>query len=141
VIVKNVELFNIRFKNDAINLKLVLADNLPNLKADPGQINQVLVNLFMNALQAMPNGGDLIVTTWKGEDSVCFAVEDTGVGMKEEVLSKIFVPFYTTKEADQGTGLGLSVVHGIVSSHNGKINVESVFGQGSKFTVELPQFQ
>jgi len=138
VIVKNVELFNIRFKNDAINLKLALGDDLPQIKADVSQISQVLINLLMNALQAMPEGGDLTVSTWKEEDSVCLSVEDRGVGMTEEVMSKIFVPFFTTKDIDQGTGLGLAVVHGIVSSHNGRIDVESEAGKGSKFTVGLP---
>jgi two-component system NtrC family sensor kinase len=107
--------------------------------ADPGQMHQVLVNLVVNAIQAMPGGGRLTIRTGVSEGVVRLVVEDTGVGMSEEVLSKIFLPFFTTKDVDQGTGLGLSVTHGIVSAHGGSIRVQSEPGTGSRFEVVLPR--
>ena len=121
-----------------IELKKELARNLPKIDADPGQIAQVLVNLIVNAIQAMPDGGRLIIRTAGDSREVKMLIQDTGVGMDEELLKKIFVPFFTTKDVDEGTGLGLSVVHGIVKSHGGKITAESKVGQGSRFTVLLP---
>jgi len=105
---------------------------------DPGQLLQVLVNLTVNATQAMPEGGDLTVTTRARDGNVFLAVEDTGCGMSEEILEQIFVPFFTTKDVGQGMGLGLSVVHGIVSAHGGSISVTSEPGKGSRFDVRLP---
>ena len=78
------------------------------------QKTQVLVNLVVNAVQAMPKGGKLKVETRGGEDHISLIVEDTGVGMSDDVLNKLFIPFFTTKDVNEGTGLGLSVVHGIV---------------------------
>ncbi len=115
-----------------------LDPNLPAIVADKGQIHQVLVNLVVNAIQAMPSGGRLTISTRSGEDVVELTVEDNGVGMDTEVRKKIFIPFFTTKEVSEGTGLGLAVVDGIISSHNGSISVESVLGQGSRFSIRLP---
>ncbi|MHC4106743.1 MAG: sensor histidine kinase [Planctomycetota bacterium] len=114
-----------------------LADELPQIKADPAQLNQVLVNLVVNAVQAMREGGTLTISTRSEHETVVLVIEDTGLGMTEEVVDKIFLPFFTTKEIDQGTGLGLAVVHGIVISHGGSIDVESKPGKGSRFTVHL----
>jgi signal transduction histidine kinase len=108
------------------------------MTADAGQLTQVLVNLVVNAIQAMPEGGKLNVLTDVQDQYVVCIVEDTGVGMTEEVLDRLFVPFFTTKEVNQGTGLGLPVVHGIVTSHGGTIEVKSKPGKGTKFTVRLP---
>jgi signal transduction histidine kinase len=110
----------------------------PLVIADPGQILQVLVNLMVNAIQAMPDGGDLTLSTRIGDEAVFLSVEDSGTGMSEEILKQIFVPFFTTKEVGQGTGLGLSVAHGIVTAHGGTISVVSEPGSGSKFEVRLP---
>ena len=115
-----------------------LAPDLPEITADAAQLNQVLVNLAVNAVQAMPGGGTLTVSTRAGDSSVVLIVEDTGAGMSEEVLEKVFLPFFTTKDVDEGTGLGLAVVHGIVTSHGGSIDVESRPGQGTRFEVHLP---
>ncbi len=115
-----------------------LAPNLPEVVADPSQVAQVLINLVVNAMQAMPEGGVLTVETQAAAHAVRLIVEDTGIGMSEEVLQQVFVPFFTTKEVGQGTGLGLSVVHGIVTAHGGTIKVASQAGQGSRFEVELP---
>ncbi len=127
-----------RCSREGIELVRRLEDGLPDITADPSQIHQVLVNLVVNAVQAMPAGGTLTITTRSAGESVVLAVEDTGVGMDSDVLKQIFVPFFTTKEVGQGTGLGLSVVHGIVASHGGAIHVESQVGKGSRFEVTLP---
>jgi len=115
-----------------------LRSGLPNIIADPSQVQQVLVNLAVNAVQAMPQGGRLTIRTDLADGHVLLAVEDTGSGMTEDVKRQIFIPFFTTKDVNEGTGLGLAVVHGIVSAHGGSINVESEVGRGSRFEVLLP---
>lgn len=110
----------------------------PSIIADPSQLNQVLVNLVVNAIHAMPDGGELKIKTSSDSDNVYLEVRDNGMGMEEEIFSQIFLPFFTTKDINQGTGLGLPVVHGIVTAHNGKISVESKPGNGTTFLVELP---
>ncbi|QSQ24172.1 histidine kinase [Pyxidicoccus parkwayensis] len=112
---------------------------LPHLFGHPGQIAQVVVNLLMNAAQAMPEGGRIFLATrLEGEDAV-LEVRDTGVGMTPEVRAKIFEPFFTTKPAGEGTGMGMAVVHGIVTSHRGRIHVDTAPGQGSTFIIHLPR--
>jgi signal transduction histidine kinase len=115
-----------------------LALQLPDLYADPSQMHQVLVNLVVNAVQAMPNGGKLALRTAREGDSLLLTVEDTGVGIPKELHEKIFLPFFTTKDIREGTGLGLAVVHGIVTAHGGRIRVESEPGKGARFEVRLP---
>ena len=115
-----------------------LAPELPEITADPAQLNQILVNLVVNAVQAMPGGGTLTVSTRAIDSSVVLIVEDTGAGMSEDVLEKVFLPFFTTKDVNEGTGLGLAVVHGIVTAHGGSIDVESRPGQGTRFEIRLP---
>jgi signal transduction histidine kinase len=115
-----------------------LAPQLPEITADPAQLKQVLVNLVVNAAQAMPDGGTLTVRTRASDSFVVLAVEDTGTGMTEELVEKAFLPFFTTKEVNEGTGLGLAVVHGIVTSHSGSIDVQSKPGQGTRFEIRLP---
>ena len=88
----------------------------------------------------MPEGGKLIIKTTSSGDYVFLIVEDTGLGISKENISQIFLPFFTTKDVDEGTGLGLSVVHGIVLSHNGAIQVESVLGKGTRFEIKLPVY-
>ena len=119
---------------------------LPPVMLDSNQIKQVLVNLLNNALQAMPDGGRLLVATRLTESEIdgmdhqmaAVYVSDSGAGIPPENLGRIFDPFFTTKEVGQGTGLGLSVSYSIVEKHNGRIEVESVPGQGSTFIVLLP---
>jgi two-component system NtrC family sensor kinase len=115
-----------------------LAAGLPPLDADASQLQQVLVNLVVNAVQAMPAGGVVTISTARRGDNVLLAVEDTGVGMSEEVKRRIFIPFFTTKDVGRGTGLGLPVVHGIVTAHGGAIDVETREGAGSRFVISLP---
>jgi signal transduction histidine kinase len=130
--------FDARCVKAGVELVRGLAADLPEITVDPGQINQVLVNLVVNAIQAMPEGGTLTVETWATDEDVCLRVKDTGAGMTKEVSDKIFLPFFTTKDIDEGTGLGLAVVHGIVTSHGGKIMIETVPGKGTQFQVRLP---
>jgi signal transduction histidine kinase len=112
---------------------------LPRLLGHPGQIAQVVVNLLMNAAQAMPDGGRIRVSTrMEGEEAV-LEVRDTGTGMTPEVRARLFEPFFTTKPPGEGTGMGLAVVHGIVTAHGGRIQVDSAPGQGTTFTIRLPR--
>jgi signal transduction histidine kinase len=127
-----------RCTKEGIELVQALSPDLPEIIADPAQLTQVLVNLTVNAVQAMPQGGKLTVSTYVKEGYISLVVEDNGTGMSEEVKKNIFIPFFTTKDVHQGTGLGLPVVHGIVSSHGGSIKVESQLGSGSRFEVKLP---
>jgi signal transduction histidine kinase len=115
-----------------------LASGLPEVTADAAQCKQILVNLIVNAVQAMSDGGTLTVSTRTDDGYVVLAVHDTGPGMDEEVIEKVFLPFFTTKDLHEGTGLGLAVVHGIVTSHGGSIEVESEPGHGTRFAVRLP---
>lgn len=112
--------------------------DVPDITADTSQLYQVLVNLMVNAVQAMPSGGKICISTRYNADNVMLTIEDTGTGISEEVLGKIFIPFFTTKDVNEGTGLGLSVVHGIVSSHGGSISVGSKVGIGTRFEVSFP---
>ena len=127
-----------RCTKQGIEVARLLDPELPEITADAAQLHQVLVNLTVNAIQAMPNGGKLFLRTGKSGDYVCLVVEDTGMGMSEEVMKKIFMPFFTTKDVGQGIGLGLAVVHGIVTGHRGSISVQSKVGEGSRFEVLLP---
>jgi signal transduction histidine kinase len=115
-----------------------LSRRIPRITADPSQLNQVLVNLIVNSIHAMPQGGTLKIETRVSRQHVVLAVEDDGIGMTDEILKQIFVPFFTTKDILEGTGLGLPVVHGIVSSHGGTISVRSSPGKGTRFEVRLP---
>ena len=121
-----------------IELVSSLSEQTPELIADPAQLNQVLVNLVVNAIDAIPQQGSIIVKTSSKDDYALLSVEDTGTGMKEDVLKQIFVPFFTTKDVGHGTGLGLPVVYGIVTAHNGSIDVESEPGGGTKFEIKIP---
>ncbi len=127
-----------RCGKEGIEVVEELTPRLPSLQADPSQLTQILVNLAVNAIQAMAGGGRLTVRTSATGPWLRLEVTDTGHGIPEELRRKIFLPFYTTKDVDQGTGLGLSVVHGIVTAHGGTIVVDSVVGQGSTFRVRLP---
>ncbi|MFC2087901.1 sensor histidine kinase, partial [Bacteroidota bacterium] len=126
-------------KKENIEIIKTLEEQLPNIFANPIQINQVIVNLCVNAIQVMPSGGKLILNTFSNKENIILVVQDTGTGISEENLSKIFNPFFTTKDSNMNTGLGLSVVHGIISSHNGLIKVESNLGVGTRFEITFPK--
>ena len=111
---------------------------LPEVFGDPNQLIQVIVNLAVNAIQAMPRGGRLTVGASAEGDAVALVVEDDGDGMPPAVLERIFDPFFTTKGVGEGTGLGLAVVHGIVTAHGGTIRARSEVGKGSRFEALFP---
>jgi two-component system cell cycle sensor histidine kinase/response regulator CckA len=136
-----------------IKIKTSLAERLSTIRADQGQVGQVLMNLSLNARDAMPGGGQLVFETeedWVDEEYVkqypymnagryaVLSVSDTGIGMDEETRERIFEPFFTTKGPDKGTGLGLAVVYGIVKQHNGFIHVYSEPGEGTTFRIYFP---
>jgi signal transduction histidine kinase len=127
-----------RCTNEGIDIVTHLEPQLSDVHADPVQLKQVVTNLAVNAMQAMPDGGTLTVATRPDGRTAVIEVQDTGTGIAENVLTEIFSPFFTTKDVGEGTGLGLSVVHGIVTAHGGTIEVESEVGKGAKFTVRLP---
>ena len=129
-----------------IKLEKKLAKQLPLVQADPDKIQQVLINIILNATQAMPKGGTITIATSTAEEvlinespknTVQIDIKDTGVGIPKENLNQLFTPFFTTKEKGKGVGLGLSVVHGIIERHKGKIKVESQPNVGTTFTIYL----
>jgi CheY-like chemotaxis protein len=153
-IVANTEIMLKRLIGEDIHIKIISASALWRVKADPGQIEQVLMNLAVNARDAMPTGGQLTIQTGMVDldqefvrchhgarlgPHVVLVVSDTGCGMTPEVKSRIFEPFFTTKRPGKGTGLGLSTVFGIVHQSGGVLNVWSEFGVGTIFKVYLPR--
>jgi two-component system NtrC family sensor kinase len=123
-----------------IQLVPVLAPDLPVVVVDPTQMQQVFMNLIINAAEAMHGDGQLRLTSRHNAEEQCVEVEvaDTGHGISEENMERIFDPFFTTKEATHGTGLGLAISFGIIKEHQGTISVESEVGKGTTFTVRLP---
>jgi two-component system NtrC family sensor kinase len=124
------------------NIRIVrrLNQNLPQVLVDPSQIQQVFMNMIINAAEAMNGAGQLTLTTRyvPADSAVEVEFADTGHGISEEDLDRIFGPFFTTKEVGHGTGLGLAISYGIVQEHKGTITVESQVGQGATFTIRLP---
>jgi PAS domain S-box-containing protein len=153
IIAHSVEMFGRTRKEISIEMKF--DENIWNVEVDRGQMEQVFINLFLNASHAMPEGGDLCLETKnvsfdKGDVGgetfppgkyVRIIVADTGVGMDEKTLNRIFDPFFTTRQMGRGTGLGLSMVYGIVRGHGGGISVESAPGRGTRFLIYLPASQ
>ena len=115
-----------------------LDPTLPRISADFDQLQQVCTNLIMNAIQAMPNGGQLTLSTSTENSQVKIEVQDTGVGISPENMRKLFTPFFTTKREVKGVGLGLAVSYGIIQRHHGRIEVQSKEGEGTTFTIYLP---
>jgi len=122
------------------NTILDLAEDLPPIKASPDKLHQVIINLLVNAYDAMQEKGDTVrISTSHNERHIVITVEDNGQGMTPEIKDKIFEPFFTTKEIGKGTGLGLSVSHGIIQSMGGEILVDSKAGEGTTFTIKIPK--
>ena len=133
---ETLDLLRPEIENRGIALKEKLARRLQLAPLDPAQIKQVLVNLIKNAIQAMSKGGTLSLQTDSGVDGVVLTVADTGGGIPQEQINRIFEPFYTTKK--MGTGLGLMIVQRIVREHKGRIELESHVGQGTVFRIWFP---
>ncbi len=112
---------------------------IPDIVCYPGKINQVILNLLVNAAQAIHDKGEITITTAEKDNNVIIKVSDTGKGISPENISNLFTPFFTTKVEGKGTGLGLYVSYGIINEHNGRIDVESTLGKGTVFTVSLPR--
>jgi len=142
-----------RVIGEDIHVELELGEHVPSILADAGQLDQVLMNLCINARDAMPGGGRLTIGTERYEHVAAVAdtpdampsgtyarlsVTDTGTGMDEETLAKVFEPFFTTKEVGQGTGLGLATVYGIVSQSGGYVTIDSAIGRGTSVRICLP---
>jgi signal transduction histidine kinase len=121
-----------------IQVKAILEPNLPPVHGNAGKLQQVFLNLFLNARDAMPSGGTLEVRTWAEDSGVKVEVADTGRGIAPEHLHRIYDPFFTTKAALKGTGLGLSVTYGIIQEHGGSIGVANRRAGGAVFRIELP---
>lgn len=146
----------VRMLEETIHLSVELSNGQLVVMADSGQLKQVIVNLAINARDAMPSGGHLKIRTWqamldeaaaresdlkKPGSYAVISISDTGMGMDERIMDKIFEPFFTTKEAGKGTGLGLSIIYGIIKQHNGSITVASKPGDGTTFTIFLPRIE
>jgi two-component system NtrC family sensor kinase len=123
-----------------INLKRDYSTDLPKIVADSAQLQQVFMNIIINAAEAMDGDGTLSIHTFLGEDGESIQIEftDTGHGIKEEDKKRLFEPFFSTKEVGKGTGLGLAISYSIIQKHNGEIKVTSREGEGSTFTVIIP---
>jgi len=112
--------------------------DIPQTKCNPGQLNQVFMNMLVNAAHAIDKQGEIRIRTWTENDTIKVSIADTGSGIPKDKINRIFEPFFTTKEVGKGTGLGLSIAYDIVKKHNGEIAVESEVGRGTTFTVTVP---
>jgi signal transduction histidine kinase len=137
-VVRDMEPMLRRTIGEHIELRCWVASELPPTVIDPGQVTQLLMNLTVNARDAMPEGGRLTIQATEVESGVRLMVEDTGLGMSEETVAKAFDPFFTTKPAGSGTGLGLATVYGIVSQAGGTVVLDSASGHGTRVVIELP---
>ena len=138
VIRETASLVEHQFQNTGVKTMLTLGENLPIVRGNAGKLQQVFLNLFINARDAMPGGGILTVRTWAEGPFAHVEIADTGQGIPPEHLARIYDPFFTTKSAKKGTGLGLSITYGIVQEHKGIIEVDSSVGRGTRFRIEFP---
>jgi len=127
-----------QMKESNIQVEVFFDPDIPEIMASTNQMRQVMLNIFKNAKEAMPKGGGLFVRASKEDNRVLIHIQDTGMGIPEEIKDKIFEAFFTTKQKVKGVGLGLSVCYGIIKDHGGEIKVESEEGKGTTFTISLP---
>jgi two-component system NtrC family sensor kinase len=125
-------------RGDDIQIEVEAQENLPMVSGDVGQLQQAVVALATNAIDAMPDGGTLTLRAIHSGSRVLVQVKDSGIGIAPENMTKIFDPFFTTKDVGRGTGLGLAVCYGILSDHGGRLDVRSSVGVGTTFTITLP---
>ena len=141
IINKIVFLFRHKAEQNVIRIQTELAEDLPEMTGDPCQIQQCLINILFNAMEAMPNGGRVTIRTYfdSVHNLICTEFEDTGIGIPQDMISKIFEPFFSTKQGEKGVGLGLSVVYGIIKEHQGTIFIKSEVDKGSNFILRFPR--
>jgi two-component system NtrC family sensor kinase len=125
-------------RGDDIQIVIEAAADLPSVSGDVGQLQQAVIALATNAIDAMPNGGTLTLRAIRSKSRILVQVLDTGIGIAPENMTRIFDPFFTTKDVGHGTGLGLAVCYGILSDHGGRLDVRSTLGKGTTFTITLP---
>ena len=133
---KCLETMDNQFSSHNVHLEKRFAEVPLSIMGDAEQLEEVFINLVLNAIQAMPKGGQFTVSTRQDKEAAEVSFTDTGCGIPSEHLSKIFIPFFTTKS--RGTGLGLSIVHGIMDNHGGSLKVHSQVGKGATFIVAIP---
>jgi PAS domain S-box-containing protein len=136
VIKEIIDFVNVELQENQVELELNLDNHIPYLQLDDKYMKQALLNLIKNAVSAMPEGGVLTVTTRREGDNILLIIEDTGVGIPDELIDKIFEPYFSTK--DYGSGLGLTVAYKIIKEHMGEISVKSKEGEGTAFTMQFP---
>lgn len=127
-------------KGRRIQMAKVLGPTISPICGNVNEIQQIILNIINNAIDAMPDGGELRIETQNEKDKVVLSIADTGPGIPRQIIGQIFDPFFTTKEEGEGTGLGLSITHGLVRSHGGTIEVESKEGKGTTFVIRFPSF-
>jgi signal transduction histidine kinase len=138
IIQETLSLLEHQLQKSGIQVKTDIDSGLAGVHGNAGKLQQVFLNLFLNARDAMPGGGILEVKTWSEDSSAKIEVADTGTGIAPEHLNRIYDPFFTTKTARKGTGLGLSVTYGIIQEHGGSIEVSNRRSGGARFRVDLP---
>jgi two-component system sensor histidine kinase HydH len=136
IIRKTVSLVQVDAESYNIDIQLETDNDIPQILVDKDKMNQVFLNLFLNAIQAMEHGGDLVVRAEKDRQTIIITIRDNGVGIEPENLSRVFDPYYTTK--NDGTGLGLAMTSKIIEEHGGKIELSSVYGEFTEVRVILP---
>jgi len=134
-----IDLLSFKLQRANVTIRRQLEEPLPPILAHPGRLEQAIHNIVLNSIDAMPEGGTLTLRSWSENDSLFVEVEDTGVGIPEELMARVQEPFYTSKR--HGTGLGLSVVRSIAWEHNGKMSMQSRSGRGTTVRLEFPVFR
>jgi two-component system, NtrC family, sensor histidine kinase HydH len=136
VIDKNITYLATQLTENGCKVDTKVGDNLPEIMADSEMLYQAFLNIFINAIQAMPNGGKISVNIFPANGNVAIQIEDEGNGIETEIMEKIWNPFFTTKE--KGTGLGLGIVKNLIEAHGGNLNIENRHEGGAQVTIQLP---
>ena len=140
IVERSVSILKFKTKDKQISLNLEIEPDIPVIRCDPGKIQQIIMNLVQNAIEALPQGGEIDISAqyMAGQEQLKLVVHDNGIGIPEEFLPHIFEPFYSSKDNGQSVGIGLFVVYGVIHQHNGIIDVDSAEGKGTTFTIFLP---
>lgn len=138
LVMETVSLLDHQLKKQNVRVSMELDPTLPGTYGNSGKLQQVFLNILLNAKDAMPRGGQIQLRTEQAQGSIRVVIRDNGVGIDKEHIKKIYDPFFTTKAVGRGTGLGLSISYGIIQEHSGNIRVESEPGKGTEFTLQFP---